>query len=207
HRGGQPGAKPGPRHGFQLGDVPAGDQPASRLGAQARAAAAVALRVTAIARHQDAVVHLVAFLLEVAEPAADAGVLAEALDHHLAVRLSQLAPRDVERHLETALARVFLQPLLPLAEFFGAPRRDGATFQGQPLVGNDFFEIHARGAAEALARLARAERRVVRKQSRLRRTQLAAADIAAHALAEFQRARASFEKDLDDAAAEAPRGG
>src|SRR5262249_28362038 len=85
------------------------------------------------------------------------------------------------------------------------PGCDGATFQGQPLVGNDLFEIHARGAAESLAGVAGAERRVVGEQSRLRRTQFTAASVAAHALAESYWARAAFEGDLPDSTAEAPR--
>src|SRR5262249_52470831 len=145
------------------------------------------------------------FLLQVAEPAADAGVLAEAVDDHFAVRFRELAPGDVQRQLVLSFARVLLEPLPPLAEFFGAPGCDGATFQGQPLVGNDLFEIHARGAAESLAGVAGAERRVVGEQSRLRRTQFTAASVAAHALAESYWARAAFEGDLRDSTAEAPR--
>src|SRR5205085_4119601 len=81
-----------------LRDRLAGKAHRERRRVEPRAAARAARRVAAVAREEDADVHLVALLLEVREEADDAVPRALAFPDDAAVARAQVLPRHVPRH-------------------------------------------------------------------------------------------------------------
>ena len=150
--------------------------PQQRVGLEARAVARLARRVRAVPRQQHADVHLVGLGLEPREEAlhavprarprlAPAHPAVVALEHPVALRVAQVAPRHVER--DAALASPYLtrsswHSLIAL----GLPGLDRAVAERLRLVGHDQAVVDADHAPEAAAGLAGAERRVEREQAR-----------------------------------------
>ncbi len=150
------------------------EPPLQRLRLQARAAAHVARRITAVFRQQHADVHLVRFRFEITEEALHAVPLALPLavpvrrpvDDPVALGVRQLGPRHVAP--DAGLRRVAHQVVLALFPCGRLHRLDRAATQRLARVGNHEAEIDADHAAEAAAGFARAVRRVEREQRGLR---------------------------------------
>ena len=128
--------------------------------------------VVAVAREEDAHVHLVGAALEPLEPGLDARVLAArpvtfSVDDRRALLFRELLPGDVERDLP--LLREANEDLaLPFARF-PRPRLDAALLERLRLVRDDLVPVDRDHATKALAAGARAERRVVREEPGSRR--------------------------------------
>ena len=155
-----------------VGEAPCADPIRKGCGIQAFSAAHAARIVGAVAREQDADVHLVRLRLEPAEPAEHARELplvpaAVALEHDGALLRLQLRPRHVQRNA------VALAELLELAALPGrrlpAPRTHRALRERSRRIWNDFSDVDAERATEATAFGAGTDRRLVREQARARR--------------------------------------
>ena len=154
------------------------DREQQRLRLQPPAVAGRAEAVAAVAGQEDAHVHLVGAALEPAEPAADAVVLALAVDDQRRCCSAQLVER--RRQSESSCLRQKREQLaaLPLGRR-RAPRLDGAVGERLARIGDDEVEVDVDDAPEAAAGLAGAERAVEGEQVRRR---LAVGDVAARAL-------------------------
>src|SRR6185369_553635 len=89
-------------HSVHVGDGLAADPEVERLGLETRAGARLAGPVRAVAREEDADVHLVSLALEPAEPAADAVELVVPLLDQPALLRLELRDRDVDGNLAPA---------------------------------------------------------------------------------------------------------
>src|ERR1035437_5383017 len=159
-----------------LADALAIDADAACLGTEALAAAVGALGIAAIFAEHDADVELVFFALHLREEAEEADECAFAAENDFADGFRQVAPGDVERHAQFgSLLAKLREPGLVLG---AVPGVDGATVEGERLVGNDQVQVEVHGVAEALAAGTRAEGIVEAEQARLR---LAAGAMAAFA--------------------------
>ncbi len=155
------GSLRGRQHGVGIGL--AAQPPQQRFELEPRAAAGFARRVASVLGQEHADVHLVGLALEVLEEAPDAVPLLvpvalpvrRALDHPIALRLGELAPRGVARN--AGLAAVAQQVVLAFLPGRGLQGLDGARAQGLAMVGDHQPPVHADHAAEAAAGLAGAE--------------------------------------------------
>src|SRR5262249_31407022 len=145
--------------------------PERRLS-EARTAAIGARDVLAVAREKHAHVHLVRARLEPFEPRAHARILAAlprafAVDDERALLLGEIAPRDVHRDF-SAIAELHEHLALPLRAL-SRPSPNRALRDRAAVIGNHLVPVDRDRSSESATRLARAERRVVRKQTRPRR--------------------------------------
>ncbi len=194
----------GERQLGHLGDRLAPEAHRERGRIQARAAARSARRVAAVARQEDADVHLVALLLEVREEADDAVPRALPFPHDPPLLRGQVLPGNVAA--DAVLPARALEVGVRALVRGGVERRDRALVERLLRIGDHLQLVDADEASEALAGGARAARRV-EGEVRGRRVLVPAAARAAREAAQIAPLHAAVRVPREeDAAAERERG-
>ena len=148
-------------HQVHVGQRPAAHAVQQALRLEPRPAAVLARKIAAVARQEDAHVHLVGLAFQPFEPAAHPVIVVVALHDRAAVRRREVLPRHVGRDAVLLAEREQFAPL-PLRGL-DAPRFDGAGLERQRRVGDDQLGVDVDAAPEPAAGVARAERAVERE--------------------------------------------
>ncbi len=162
------GCRLGHTHFLHFDDTASVDAVERRLGLQTPTMAVRTDPVAAVARQEDAYVHLVSAPFQPAKPAANAVILAFSFDDPVALFLGQFFPRNIGADL---LSRTELQqfPTFPLCGF-RTPSFHRAIVDTEPRVGHHEIHVDIDDTPETATGLTRAKRAVEGEQIRRRFT-------------------------------------